>query len=153
MSRPRTEHGKRVPLSVKVSEPKAQAVDARRGILSRAAYLESLIDADLAGFTGKPESAPRRARLAGPDPGGQQRVIDDVMTRNPDGSPRKKAAARTRRPVPVADGAPEPVPGVEFETDAVPVTGRVRCPHPGTRVIGGWCPRCGVVVGSDGYLP
>lgn len=31
--------------------------------------------------------------------------------------------------------------------------GRRRCPHPGTRVIGGWCAPCGVVVETGGYLP
>ena len=118
MSRPKTEHGKRVALSVKVSEPKAQAVDARRGMLTRAAYLESLIDADLNGYTGKPEGAARSAR-------------------------------KPRRTAPPAAEAPEVVPDVKF----APAAGRVRCPHPGTRVIGGWCPQCGVVVRSDGYLP
>ena len=118
MSRPKTPDGKRVSLSVKVSEPKAQAVDARRGMLGRAAYLESLIDADLNGFTGKPEPAGR-------------------------------SALKPRRAVPPAAEAPEPEPDVKF----APAAGRVRCPHPGTRVIGGWCPLCGVVVRSDGYLP
>ena len=30
---------------------------------------------------------------------------------------------------------------------------RRRCPHPGTRMIGGWCRQCGVMVEPDGYLP
>lgn len=130
MSRPKTEHGKRVALSVKVSEPKAQAVDARRGMLTRAAYLESLIDADLNGFTGKPEGAARRAA--------------------PTASELARERARDQRD----DDAPqsEPVPDVKFEP-AAGLVGRVRCPHPGTRVIGGWCAQCGVVVRSDGYLP
>jgi hypothetical protein len=134
MSRPKTEHGKRVALSVKVSEPTAQAVDARRGILSRAAYLESLIDADLSGFTGKPQvpgrraapparrAAPAAAELArerareqreddaapavksGPpampslDRAEQQAVIDDVMTRHADGTPRRKTRSTPAAP-------------------------------------------------------
>jgi hypothetical protein len=30
---------------------------------------------------------------------------------------------------------------------------RPRCPHPGTRMIGGWCRQCGVMVEPGGYLP
>ena len=142
MSRPKTEHGKRVALSVKVSEPKAQAVDARRGMLTRAAYLESLIDADLNGFTGKPEGAAR--------PGAKRRAVPPARRAAPTASELARERARDQRD----DDAPqpEPVPDVKFEP-AAGLVGRVRCPHPGTRVIGGWCAQCGVVVRSDGYLP
>lgn len=61
-------------------------------------------------------------------------------------------------PVPADD--PPPVlqagrkgkaPVVQPEQTSRPA--RQRCPHPGTRVIGGYCRQCDVVVGQDGYLP
>jgi hypothetical protein len=78
MGRPKLPDGKRVSLSVKVSEAKAAAVDRRRGPRGRAAYLESLIDADLSltgkpvpARNGKPENRPKARRApaaAGPAP-------------------------------------------------------------------------------------
>jgi hypothetical protein len=55
-----------------------------------------------------------------------------------------------------AGSTAEPPPG----EPAAPAAPRVpadrtrrRCRHPGTRVIGGWCRKCGVVVEPGGYLP
>jgi hypothetical protein len=50
--------------------------------------------------------------------------------------------------------AQEPVPGVA--AGLVPASSLPkpkRCNHQGTRVIGGWCDSCGVVVLSGGLLP
>jgi hypothetical protein len=122
MSRPKTEHGKRVALSVKVSEPKAQAVDARRGILSRAAYLESLIDADLARFTGKPEPsgpyAEARAAIEGDS------WLDDVARAS-------VSAAQAKFAAPAATSEPEHATPAR-RSKAAPH----RCPTKG------WCGTC-----------
>jgi hypothetical protein len=61
VARPRKQDGKRITLSTKVSEDKAAAVDAKRGSLTRAAYLEALIDADL---TPAPTLKPQRRSSA-----------------------------------------------------------------------------------------
>jgi hypothetical protein len=59
MARLRTEHGKRITLSVKVSEAKASAVERERGAVSVAAYLENLIDAALTPRTENDDSTER----------------------------------------------------------------------------------------------
>jgi len=46
----------------------------------------------------------------------------------------------------------QPVTGRKMTRGAV-ASPRRRCTHPGTRVIGGWCPQCQVTVLSGGYLP
>ena len=122
--------GKRVPLSTRVSEATAAALDAARGTMSRSAALDAALSMWLAAQNG---ARPRQRAAADLDRAGQQAIISDVMTRHPDGTPRKKTRSTPAAPLPAGK--------------------RVRCPHPGTRVIGGWCPQCGAVVGSDGYLP
>ena len=122
--------GKRVALSTRVSETAAAALDAARGTMSRSAALGAALSMWLAAQNG---ARPRQRAAANPGRGGQQAIISDVMTRHPDGTPRKKTRSTPAAPLPAGK--------------------RVRCPHPGTRVIGGWCPQCGAVVGSDGYLP
>jgi hypothetical protein len=51
-----------------------------------------------------------------------------------------------------AAAAQEPVPAAAVAV-TTPPKARRRCPHPGTRVIGGWCGECGVVVEAGGFLP
>ena len=118
--------GKRVALSTRVSEATAAALDAARGTMSRSAALDAALSMWLAAQNG---ARPRQRAAADLDRAEQQAIISDVMTRHPDGTPRSTPAA------------------------PLPAGKRVRCPHPGTRVIGGWCAQCGVVVRSDGYLP
>jgi hypothetical protein len=101
MSRPKTEHGKRVTIAVKVSEPKALAVDERRGELTRAAYLESLIDADLNGFTGKPEPAPKKPRGV---------PLADEVALNLPSAPADQVPRRSQRPVTRSHPAPHRCP-------------------------------------------
>jgi hypothetical protein len=60
MSRTKTVNGKRVTLGLKVSEAKAAAVDAARGTMCTAHWLEAAIDAALAR-----QSAPEPATLFG----------------------------------------------------------------------------------------
>jgi hypothetical protein len=59
-------------------------------------------------------------------------------------SMRAAAPATAVRPLEGAR-APEPRPGTRPPQ-------RRRCPHPGTRTIGGWCAPCGVVVETGWYL-
>jgi hypothetical protein len=49
MARERTPEGKRVVIPVRVSEPKAAAIDAARGETPRSVWVEAAIDACLAG--------------------------------------------------------------------------------------------------------
>jgi len=51
--RPRTPEGKRIVLPVRVSEPKAAAIDAARGETPRSVWIEGAIDAYLAGSRGQ----------------------------------------------------------------------------------------------------
>lgn len=86
MSRTKTANGKRIPLSVKVSEAKAAAVEAARGGACTAHWLEAAIDAALAR-----EAAPepltlfgahdRRIAIAGPH-GGDPLVVINVECRH-----------------------------------------------------------------------
>lgn len=52
-----------------------------------------------------------------------------------------------------AESPPGEPPAAAAPRVAVGRAQRRRCPHPGTRVIGGWCRECGVVVEPGGYLP
>lgn len=64
---------------------------------------------------------------------------------------RRGLGAPARRPA-----RPEAPPAVEAPGPGAPsakAPARRRCPHPGTRVIGGWCGPCGALVEAGGYLP
>lgn len=68
MGRTLTADGKRMPVSVKVSEAKFRAIEAARGAVPRALWLESLIDAEL-GWDGSREAATgERASAARTEP-------------------------------------------------------------------------------------
>ena len=45
-----------------------------------------------------------------------------------------------------------PVREAATQSAVTPPVSRRLCPHQGTRVIGGWCPGCGVMVQPGGYL-
>jgi hypothetical protein len=50
MARERTPEGKRVVIPVRVSEPKAEAIDKARGETPRSVWVEGAIDAELSRF-------------------------------------------------------------------------------------------------------
>ena len=63
MARPKTPHGRRVTVSVKVSEAEAAAIDKARGKLTRSAYLRSLVTRN---HTAKPERIATQAACKHP---------------------------------------------------------------------------------------
>lgn len=64
------------------------------------------------------------------------------------GAPLPPAAAVPARPAPARPRSAELPPAGPVRPAA-----RRRCPHPGTRVIGGWCRQCDAMVEPGGYLP
>jgi len=76
MARERTPEGKRVVIPVRVSEPKAAAIDAARGDTARSVWVEGAIDAELARLDAASRPAPA-VRQGKPDdcPHPKARVI------------------------------------------------------------------------------
>jgi hypothetical protein len=139
MGRVMTPDGKRVSIGLKVSEAKAEAVDAARGDMPRALWLEALVDAALAGGQAS-EAAPER------------RVRPPVRARAH--TPGRTPPKRVRE---ASDPAPDPVEAVRALAEAsgvslVPASDLKpnRCGHPGTRMVGGYCSKCDHLVAPGG---
>jgi hypothetical protein len=156
MSRVKTPNGKRVLLAVKVSEGTAAAVDSARGDLLPAQWLRNLIDAALEaeGISQAPidslppqipavKTARRKSRANGHRPP----VAPPSPSKPPAGPP-------PRPPAPPPGAAVFQDAGAErVVTDAppAPAATRTKCPHPGTRMIGGFCPTCEHLIEPGGY--
>ena len=146
MGRAWTPEGKRVPIGLKVSEAKAEAVDAARGATPRAQWLAAAVDAALAAHAGRPvEVGGVRINLIA-----DGRVPEGVVAgRGKDGP------VAVRLPSP----APDPVEAVRAlaeATGAVPASQlrapqRKRCTHPGTRITGGYCQACDHLIEPGGH--
>jgi len=67
-------------------------------------------------------------------------------------APRPRALAPSRRAAPAAAGLARER-ARDQRADETPVAAPRRCPHPGTRVTGGYCSPCGVKVLPGGLLP
>lgn len=68
VARERTPEGKRVVIPVRVSEPKAEAIDLARGDTPRSVWVEQAIDAALTLLAaGQPEPRSAAARQSGPE--------------------------------------------------------------------------------------
>lgn len=81
-------------------------------------------------------------------------VITSALRSFAEGAPavtRPEAVAGVRATVTAAGQRAEFGAAIAAERQQRPA--RPRCPHPGTRTVGGWCGQCGVVVGAGGYLP
>ena len=125
MGRAWTPEGKRVPIGLKVSEAKAEAVDAARGATPRAQWLAAAVDAALAGATVREAAAER------PEP------------------PRVRAKAPAPDPVEAVRALAEATGAVPASQLRAPQ--RKRCTHPGTRITGGYCQACDHLIEPGGH--
>ena len=143
MGRRKLADPKRVTLGVKVTKGKAEAVNAARGDLLPAQWLEKLIDAALEA----------------------EGISSAPIDRLPPQIPAVKTRARAPRKAPAPKPSPVTVlpppgaavfqdPGAErVVTDAppAPAATRKRCLHRGYRQIGGFCHECDHLVEPGGY--
>ena len=160
MGRTLTPDGKRNPWSVKLSDAKSAAADSMRGTTPRALWLESLIDAALAGrpldiggvritvtaderipegvIVARGSDGPVAARTEPPASAPEPARKRQRKTAPPDRVEAAKAAAE-------AAGAPL-VPASEL----APPAQVKRCGHPGTRMVGGFCKTCDHLIAPGG---
>jgi hypothetical protein len=131
MGRVLTPDGKRVSIGLKVSETKAKAVDAARGGVPRAQWIEAAINAYLA----------LPVTVESPPP----EVVEDAIVPPERGADRKRKAAAESSPVEAiralaeASGVPL-VPASELERPAA--RSPKNCKHPNMRIRKGVCPDC-----------
>jgi hypothetical protein len=154
MGRVLTADGKRKSVGLKVSEAKFDAIEAARGRVPRAQWLEALVDAALAGgMTPKAIQQRTDGRAPLPPASPPPEVVEDAIVPLERGRDRKRGVAASE-PSPVeAVRALAEASGVPLVTASqLPRPARPpRCAHPGTRVIGGYCKECDRLVGPGGY--
>ena len=117
VARPKSPDGKRVPMSVRFSEPEAEEIDAARGSMDRGSWLR--------------EAALAAARPPGLHPLPQIQARGRVKSGTPPTMPPEPPLPRPRK-------APAPVRFREPEPERTPKN----CKHPNFRGVKGVCPDC-----------
>jgi len=156
MSRPKTVTGRAI--GTRVPDPVYEAVERARGDLERSVWIRGLILAELEAKGLAPGEAAPPPKKRGRPPkapqapvrGQKPKIGPPAPKAVPPPPPPPARALRTHRP-----GAPvfqEP-DGAVIVGDAppAPAATRKRCNHPGTRLIGGFCPQCDHVIEPGGY--
>jgi hypothetical protein len=146
-----TPDGRRVHMNVKLSESEAAVIDAARGTTARGTWLREAALAVANGMAPKAHGGrdDTRSRSRGQAQDVAQDGIPGECSAG-DAVPSPAGASQTRGArVP---GRRADVPPVVLKP-ASEITTPARCPHPGTRQIGGWCVKCQAQVESGGRLP
>lgn len=129
-------------------------IDVARGERNRSEWARESLRAVIAGDPRVSAGPPLEDPSAGVITGLSDAEVDGFVAAVSEGrepapaKPRRRAAA-PRTVTPAAPG----VPPTAFQEPAPAPVRRPRCTHPGTRVIGGFCKECDVVVGQGGVLP
>lgn len=151
MARPKNPESRTETIATRVSAETAGKIARERGHLTRSEWLARLIEDHF-------ESG---ASVRG--------AVSEAATEknspevHPEPVPSAPAPARKSRRKPAAEPEPAPPSVVEQPVKAEIIDGlrdrvrqveeRPRCPHPGTRSIGGFCRHCQANVESGGWLP
>ena len=154
MGRTKLPNARRKPVGTQVSEQEYAAVERARGDLERSVWIRGLIlDALAAEGLAPAEAAPppvpakRAARKApAPQSRGQKPKIGPPAS-SPVPLPPPPLARRPGQAVFQDPGAE----AVITDAPPAPAATRKRCNHPGTRLIGGFCPQCDHVIEPGGY--
>jgi hypothetical protein len=141
MPRPESPEGKWVTVPVRLREADVARIDAVRGEENRSQWARGAVQAALQVEGAYALKPPAGSSLADPDE--QARMLQDVATREPDGTPRKsrKRAAAPKTVAPAAEG----VPAAAFQEPPEPAPEprqRAACKHPGVPRKG-LCRHCG----------
>ena len=181
MGRTKLPNARTKPIGTQVSQAEYAAVEQARGDVSRSQWIHGLIlDAvDNAGIRveyagvpappkkrGRPAKAPRKrggyeagdtavTDLPPPrvDGAGEGPEAEDRASRIPGCPPPPPPPARALRAHPPGAAVFQD-PGAEAivgDAPPAPAATRKRCNHPGTRLIGGFCPLCDHVIEPGGY--
>lgn len=145
MPRPESPEGKWVTVPVRVRESLLARIDAARGEVNRSEWFRGAAEAAVN------DSVPALLSRGGPIVSREQAealgLTVEAKRLPPSARKPRKAAPETVTP------AAEGVPAAAFREPAPVPAKRPSCPHPGTRVIGGFCKQCDALAGPGGELP